>query len=322
MVAYISVEKSFDIRTLEIIMNGTKEEISKLIERNIERFYSAHLVQYAEDLPTLNKLKKNYCHQLKEKISATETKLASTNNGKQFTSSQASDIFIRTIHAVENELRNLSVDIFPSQELQENISGTFAYQKDEALMHFSMFIDQYISDLKSETNKYLKKYVQTMIQHGYIFSSGDSDDNYSLLIFLSFYEAYAKRIIGLSLLDYAKENRGLLRSELKSSEDADRQLAKDILHYADSVKVPDAKSCYFIELQKWFKGEIEEFIERFMIITVDETYIIPYQKKTLIDKKKLRSGKCTDIIEPPFVIPSPSIIDSFFLLSDSHYTIM
>jgi hypothetical protein len=137
---------------------------------------------------------------------------------------------------------------------------------------------------------------------------------------LSFYEAYIKRIIGLALLDFAK--RRFLYVQANSDDVAPYEQAKHILKYVKNMKAPQAKSCYFKDLKKWYKGEISEFIERFMMAPVDEIRRIELQKATLIDKKMLKSDKCDEVLEPLVTISSPPLIEDFSLLKDSHYMLM
>jgi hypothetical protein len=320
MVHYIRIDKKFDIGTLYVIMRNDNSEIKKLIQRNTHYFYTAHTVEYAEDTKTLSDMTAEYEDNLREKIEVAKLRLASTTSGQSIGFSEASAIFKRTIRAVENELKAIEADSFFVGELGDKIEDDFEQQKDESLNHLSMFIGQYTSDLDVSDENYMKKYIHTMINHGYLFEK--NNQTFSLLVFLSFYEAYIKRIIGLALLDFAKGNRRFLNAQAKSDDVATYEQAKHILKYVNNTKTPQAKSCYFKDLQKWYKGEISEFIECFMIAPVDEIHKIEYQKATLIDKKMLKLNKCDEVLEPPVTISSPPLIEDFSLLQDSHYILM
>ncbi len=318
--AYIPIDKDFDIRTLEILIKGTNKEIEDLIKRNTSRFYDTHLVAHAENLDALNHLIKEYKQQLREKIGITVKRLASTDNGHNLSNVEAADIFLRTIKAVDAALAKVDANDFFTGDLQPLIEDELLFQINESRTHLAMFISQYSSELNTNTDNYLKKYISTMIRHSYIFEK--EKQKYSLLVFLSFYEAYVKRVVGLALLAFAKSNKRELVAQMKSGNDDESAQTKEILHFAESMSVPATKSCYFSELQRWFKGEITEFIERFLMIQVDEEHRVHLQKNTLIDKKMLRQDKCSSIVEPPVIISSPPLIDKFFLISDSRYMIM
>ena len=316
----IPIDKKFDIRTLKILIRGIDKEIEVLIERNSSRFYDARLIEHAENLEVLNHLTKKYEQQLREKIGITVKRLASTDNGHDLSNVEAADIFLRTIDAVDVALAELDATDFFTGDFQPLIEDELKFQIDESKIHLAMFIKQYSSELKINTDNYLKKYISTMIQHGYIFEK--EMQKYSLLVFLSFYEAYVKRITGLALLSFVKSDKKDLLAQMKSSNVEESTQAKEILHFAENMSLPAAKSCYFTELQKWFKGEISEFTKRFLMLQVDEEHRVHLQKNTLVDKKMLRQDKCSSIVEPPVSIANPPLIDEFFLISDSHYMIM
>ncbi len=319
--AYVPINKNFDVRTLEILMRGVDIEVKELIKRNVSRFKDAHLTSYAENLDKLNILTREYEQKLKENIEATMKRLASTYDGQNISDAEAAKIFKDTIAAVDSTLGALEPDIFFGENLSSLLEDEFIHQKKDARSHFSMFVDQYENDLDVNTPNYMKKYINVMIGHGYIFEK--ESQRYSLLVFLSFYEAYVKRIVGLCLLStFDKDHRGALKKLIQSEDSDERKEAENVLEFVEGMKVPLAKSCYFSNFQKWFKGDISEFIERFLISSVDEAHSIPYQKKTLLDKKMLKSKKCSDMVEPPITIPSPTLIDNFFLLRDSRYMIM
>ncbi len=314
--AYIDSSKDFDVRTLVILMNGNDEALQELIERNVERYHRAHTVEYSENLSELESLVAAYHSQLLNKIKMTRDRLQSTMNTEEVSPQEATMVFIDTLKAVERELEHFAIGSVLSSELAEIADETFYIVKNDSLGHLSMFIDQYLSDLSEDSDNYMKKYIFTLIQHGYLFEHGGKQ--LSLLVFLSFYEAYVNRIVGLTLIQTVKEHKAEIRALLP----IDELGVEKILQYAGSVSVPDAKSCYFTEFQKWFKGDISEFVKQFLIKNVEEDYRIPYQKTSLIDKKKLRSEKCLDVPPPPISIPSPQPIGEFFLISDSHYKLM
>jgi len=173
-----------------------------------------------------------------------------------------------------------------------------------------MFRDFYFKSLGGQDN-HTKEYLLAFLSQDYLFDK--EGESYSLLIFLSFYEAYVKRMAGMAYIDYVKRKKAL--------EDwPDEAWAEAVLDYAKRVKVPDAKSCYFMELQRWFKGDITEIVERLLLRTLPKEESEDYrQKRSLIEKKKLRSGGCTEIPGPPIDIPNPALTANFFLLEDSIY---
>jgi len=314
--AYISIDTNFDIRTLEVVMYGEKKALKELLERNTMRYRDSHIIEYGENLSELDAIVDTYRSKLASKVASAIKRLKSTENTEKATSLEASYIFINSVNAVKNELENFSLDTVLSDELCDLVADIFETEKNEALIHLSMFIEQYTASLSIEGDNYMKIYVYTMINHGYLFN--EDGKRLSLLVFLSFYEAYVNRIVGLTLIRAVNE----YRTKILELETIERVGVSEIIQYAKNVSVPNAKSCYFTEFQKWFKGNISEFIKRFLIFTVDEEHRIPYQKATLVDKKKLRSDACSDVPLPPISIPSPPVIGEFFLISDSHYRIM
>ena len=314
--AYIDVDKDFDLRTLEVLMYGDDEEKQELIERNVRRFSDAHTVQYSEATSELTIMVNTYRSRLQSRIESTRNRLKSTMNAETLSLREATDIFIHTLNAVRTELENFNIKSVLSEELSEIAEDIFEGMRNDSLQHLSMFIKQYTSDLSGDSENYMKKYVYTLIEHGYLFELRDR--RLSLLVFLSFYEAYVNRIIGLTLIQAVKDHE----SEIQVLLSIDELGVEQILNYAETVSVPDAKNCCFTEFQKWFKDDILEFVKRFLIKNVDKAYHIPYQKSSLIDKRMLRSDKCLDTPLPPIIIPSPQTIKGFFLISDSHFMIM
>lgn len=294
--AYVQIDKNFDVRTLEVLIKGIDEEIEVLVKRNVTRFHDEHLVDAAENLDVLKLQTNEYEEQLRQKIDTTMKRLASTDNGLNLTEKEARKIFEKTLNAVEDAIQEIEIEKLFADELQYVLSDEYTCNKNESITHFNMFMKQYHGELNTNTDNYLKKYITTMIKHSFIF---DKDgEQYSLLVFLSFYEAYMQRIIGLTVLSSVKS--GNIHSE-------------EIMQYAENITAPLVKSCYFTKMQKWFKGEISEFIERFLMVQVDEKHRIDYQKNTLIDKKMLKQGKCDSVVEPPIIIPTPSLVNQFFL---------
>ncbi len=331
-VGYITIEKDFDVRTLLILMLGTQTDIQELINRNNDRFRKANIIKYADEPETLEKITSEYKENLSSKISTVKQRLASLDNGKHLNQQDANKCFMDSIQAVKDSIEELFVKV--PNELQEEFDQGFEYHKSESLVHLNMFISHYSDELSTTKGNHMEGYVYTMMQYGYLFEPAQGNNNYSLLVFLSFYEAYAKRIVGLSLLDLSKSRIKVLIEEKTYQRDntfdekaiealnSTLALLKDNLEYLEKTTRPMAKSCYFVELQKRYKGDIREFIKRFLIDEVDEENKIPYQKSTLIDKNMLRSGKCNRIIDPPVNIPTPPLIKEFFQISDSHYMLM
>lgn len=153
MAHYIQTDKSFDIRTLWVVMSSNDIEIERLIERNTNRFRIRHTAKYAEDTKTLSDLTAEYEDELRKKIETVKLRLASTANGQSVSLSEASAIFKRTIQAVKNELDSTMVNSFFQGELGAKLEDDFGYQKNESLTHLSMFIEQYNSDLDISDEK-------------------------------------------------------------------------------------------------------------------------------------------------------------------------
>lgn len=318
---YVKTNRTFDVRTLEILILGTDKDVDDLIKRNVARFKNAIVLSYAEQPDELDVLTREYERELKNKIDAAMKRLATTSdNGQKISCADTATIFKDTISAVYSALIELEPHIFFSERLSTLLEDEFTYQKEESISHFSMFFGQYKGDLEMGSTNHMNKYINIMIRNGYVFEKDGL--RYSLLIFLSFYEAYVKRIVGITLLSFAKENKRYLKKLLNSESDNNKEELELVLDFVQHTKIPLVKSCYFTDFQKWFKGDISEFIKRFLMRPVDESHSIPYQKKTLVDKKMLNSEECLSVIEPPIIISSPAIIDSFFLLRDSHYIIM
>lgn len=306
---YIKKGKTPDVRTIQVLTGACPSEIEKVIERNVERFQRSHTVELAEDLPELNRMTEEYHTWLTESLSNLSAHLKTLEENNSLTSSEKEIIVKRTLKEVRKALESY----IPDGEFPKTFLDIFEMQKHESLIHFDAFSDYYFKELGKDDKNYTKGYLHTLLSADYIFSRENSE-KYSLLIFLSFYEAYVKRIIGMAFIEYT-------RNHTIEEEWADEKWAEMIRNYAENVKLPDAKSCYFTELQRWFKGDISEIVKRLLILTLPkDEYEDFYQKRSLVEKKKLRSEGCNGIPQPPIEILSPPLIEQFFLLRDSSYT--
>jgi hypothetical protein len=344
---YIKKGKPFDVRTIYTLISADTKEIDALLKRNVKIFQRKHTVEYAENLEELNILVREYSQWLKQQVVAVQGRLNSMSKTGNLNSFIKERVIKRTLKAVKESLEKYSFNDGASEHFIEILE----IQKRESLNNFDTFMEYYYHEISIDTQNYTKQYLYTMLQTDYLFTVekpktlyafndiprygytkeplsyyeesispklhfGDEInyvEAYSLLIFLSFYEAYVKRMVGMAFIEYAK----IYKIE---EEWLDEKWAEEILDYVDNVKLTDAKSCYFAELQRWFKGDISEIIERLLFLTLPENFRGFRQKASLIEKKRLRSGYCNNTPEPPVEIPSPPLIEQFFLLRDSTYT--
>ena len=344
---YIKKGKSFDVRTIYTLISANKEEIDALRERNVKLFQKEHTVEYSENLEELNILVKEYSQWLKQQVMAVRGRLNSMPKTGNLNSFIKERIIKRTLKAVKEALEKYSFN----DGTPESFIEILEIQKRESLNNFNTFMEYYYHEISIDTQNYTKQYLHTMLHTDYLFvvekpktlyafndipryryikeplsyyeksvyprlHFGDDvnyAEAYSLLIFLSFYEAYVKRMVGMAFIEYAK-------SYNVEKTWFDGEWAGEILDYTSKVKLTDAKSCCFTELQRWFRGDISEIIERLILLTLPEEFRVAHQKASLIEKKRLRSGYCNNIPEPPVEISSPPPIEQFLLLRDSTYT--
>ncbi len=344
--SYIEKGKPLDVRTIFTLITASKEDIDVLVERNVRNFQREHTIKYSSHLKELAVLVKEYTQWLKQQIMTVQNRLHSPSNVSSLNSYIKEGIVKRTLKQVRVSLEKYTF----KEGAPESFIETLEMQKNEALENFDVFMRYYFNEVSIDTQNYTKLYLYTMLHTDYLFAVekpktlyafniiprysytkeplsyyeesiyprlhfGDNinyTEAYSLLIFLSFYEAYIKRMVGMAFIEYARTHK-------IEEEWHDKEEVQEILGYVNNVKLTDAKSCYFTELQHWFKGDISKIIERLLLLTLPEAFRVARQKASLIEKKRLRSEYCSNVPTPPVEILSPPIIEQFVLLRDSTY---